>query len=583
MIALIGASLLRMGSVTLHSCKDARAYYCGSIARPLDPSGEVAGTIRIGFMLLPHSQHDAPARRTIVAMEGGPGYSSTGSRSGYRALFGPLLKTHDLLMVDDRGTGRSGPLLCRALQDAAVMTRANIARCGRRLGDRSDLYGTALVSDDLAAVLDALHIGTVDLYGDSYGTFAVQTFAGRHPRHVHAIVLDGAYPVVGSDPWLASTMPEVRGAFNAVCRRSRSCAKQPGTSMSRIRALLTRLRRPRAAVTPSQLAFVMESAGLDPLAYQQLDAAARAYLHGDRLPLERLVRLTYANEEVEGGPVSAFSQALFVAASCSDNPEPYDMTLPPALREREWQHVLRAKERSDPALDAPFTIPEFLGIPPDYGYVSLCLTWPVASAAHPAREPLLPDPHLPDVPALVLVGDLDTITTPAESAAAARLFPRATFVVVKNNGHVTAVGDIYHCASVLVRRFLATGSPDSAACAQQLPPLRLVAAFERTTSSAFTARDSAIAGARDVLERIRAFGQTSGRGLRGGRFQARMRGHTIVVTLSGIAWTDDVAASGSMVFHVRSCAVALRERIARSAEIVTASWNDCGLPRGAYR
>jgi len=63
-------------------------------------------------------------------------------------------------------------------------------------GHRGHAYGTGAVADDLADILRALHTPPVDLYGDSYGTYAAQSFAFRHPSMVRAVVLDGA--AVGS-------------------------------------------------------------------------------------------------------------------------------------------------------------------------------------------------------------------------------------------------------------------------------------------------------------------------------------------------------------------------------------------------
>ncbi|MBV9056870.1 MAG: alpha/beta hydrolase, partial [Candidatus Eremiobacteraeota bacterium] len=74
---------------------------------PLDPAGQVPGKVGIAFAWLPHSDRVRPSEGTIVAVEGGPGYPSIGSRSLYRALYAPLLQRRDLLLVDNRGTGRS--------------------------------------------------------------------------------------------------------------------------------------------------------------------------------------------------------------------------------------------------------------------------------------------------------------------------------------------------------------------------------------------------------------------------------------------------------------------------------------------
>jgi pimeloyl-ACP methyl ester carboxylesterase len=433
-------SLLHVGSLTLHRCAGVPAY-CGTIARPLDPAGDVSGTIPIGFTLLPHREANVAPAGTILAMEGGPGYPSGASFAAYAKAFGPLLQRWDML-----------------------------------------------------------------------------------------------------------------------------------PSIARIGQLLSRLRRPGSPVTPSQLAFVMASAGLDTVAYEDLDAAARAYLAGDRIPLQKLVAEAYRYEEQNGSDAKAFSAALFVASTCSDDPEPYDMTLPPAAREAEWRRVLAARERSDPQMDAPFTISEFLGMPPDYGYVDLCAQWPVASSEHPSREPLVPDRHLPDVPVLVLVGDLDTITTPAESAAAAKLFQRSTYVVVRNTGHVTAIGDVYDCASRIVRRFIVTLQAGNTSCTNTIPALPTVAAYELRTTPHFTVRDAALAAARDVLSRVRSYGMHHGTGLRGGTFSVRTSGGRTTILLDGVKWTQDVPIWGTVHFDQASGAVQLRAQLS-SGRVVIASWN----------
>ncbi len=53
-------------------------------------------------------------------MEGGPGYGSIGSAASYRMLFGPLLRTRDLILMDQRGTGGSEAIDCPALQQGVA-------------------------------------------------------------------------------------------------------------------------------------------------------------------------------------------------------------------------------------------------------------------------------------------------------------------------------------------------------------------------------------------------------------------------------------------------------------------------------
>ncbi len=72
----------------------------------------------------------------IVAAEGGPGYGTIDSGAGYRFLLGPLGRDHDLILVDNRGTGRSGAIDCKRLQAGKGDYTRNVGRCARQLGRR---------------------------------------------------------------------------------------------------------------------------------------------------------------------------------------------------------------------------------------------------------------------------------------------------------------------------------------------------------------------------------------------------------------------------------------------------------------
>ena len=67
---------------------------------------------------------------------------------------------------------------------------------------------------------------------------------------------------------------------------------------------------------------------------------------------------------------------------------------------------------------------------------------------------------------LVLSGELDSITTPAEGALVTKQFPRAQQVIVDNSFHVTAAGDTDGCAETVLRAFVR--SPDRVLTTRQL-------------------------------------------------------------------------------------------------------------------
>lgn len=582
---------------TLRPCLADRSHRCGKIMRPLDPSDPSAGRIKIHFELIRPRDRARPPRGTIVAVEGGPGYASTWSRGGYEDLFKPLLDRRQLLLVDQRGTGRSGAIYCPQLQ-AYRGNRVNaVGACGRQLGAASDLYGSAFAADDLAAVLDHLGIDKVDLYGDSYGTFFGQTFAVRHPDRVRTVTLDAAYFVGGTNPWYPDTNRALRHAFDIACERSPACAAHPRSSMARIRDLVERLRRGpivgtapdtageegRVVVTLNRLIDLLTDAATAPTIYRELDAAASAATRP--MPYDRpLLRLARESQYVGGaGPYRLYSEGMFLAVSCLDYPQPFDITSPPRKRPGHYQRELARLRADRPGLFAPFTVNEWTGSP--YAYFDDCLKWPAPSTW---VRPVPRAATYPDVPVLVLDGDLDSLTSPDGARATARAFPNATYVETANMTHVSAVSDYGQCASLIVRHFVRTTRPGDTSCASQYHENRLVGRFARVSDDLGWAggprRSARIANATlaDVLARWWQSYAHHGVGLQGGRFgwnaKASTPGRPVIRwRLDDVRWVRDVAVSGKMTWHRRGGQVVARVRVAGPGATDGAwvlRWND---------
>ena len=308
----------------------------------------------------------------LVATEGGPGFPATASRDEYLALFQPLLANRDLVIMDNRGTGQSGAVDCPALQTDAAISEENVGACGRSLGAQATLYSTAFAADDLAAILDALSSGPIDLYGDSYGTYFEQVFAVRHPKKLRSIVLDGAYALAEPDyAWYPSYAPAMRDKFNIACRRSQACAALSGTSLDHIAPTLALLRsapfRAQArdgdgklrtfTAQASVLATLMFGSAPAYASVRETDAAARAFASGDRAPLLRLMAETLASVDSrdESQNPANFSAGLAAAVMCQDTPQIFDMRLAPGLRvtERDRAIARRKAVAADMALWTP--------------------------------------------------------------------------------------------------------------------------------------------------------------------------------------------------------------------------------------
>jgi pimeloyl-ACP methyl ester carboxylesterase len=567
-----------VGQLTLHPCKVRKRTLCGSLVRPWDPSGAISGSIRVGFAFLPARDRSRPVLGTLVPREGGPGYSTTGSGADYAHMYGRLLDRRNMLLVDQRGTGRSQPISCPELQNPTGPFNYGDAagRCAQTLGEHAGLYGTALSADDLAAVIEALGLGPVDLYGDSYGTFFAAVFAGRHGPMLRSVVLDSAYPPTGETAWYPTQGPAMLRSIDLACQRTPSCAAAGASTSTLLSRVLAEVRRKpyvgRAAdadgklrqvrVDAETLVSVAFGATYGPATYTELPGALRAALRGYPKPLLRLTAESVYGGS--GGDPADYSEGLDAAVSCHDYPQLYDMTAAPDVRRAQYADSVQAQITSNSRVYAPFTVGEYLRS--DWEMADWCLNWPVAPAASPAGPPAPPSGSYPVVPTLVLSGELDSITTPQEGSLIAGEFPAARQVIVANSFHVTADGDTDKCAVRILRQFVTrprTGlTARRVSCANQVPPVRAVADYGRSYRDGSSARAlpgsevgtealhasaSAVRTAADLLDRWFDNYSGSGHGLHGGTWS--YTGDKVVhFRVRNLRLTRDLAVSGHVTW-----------------------------------
>ncbi|MFL6195986.1 MAG: alpha/beta fold hydrolase, partial [Thermoanaerobaculia bacterium] len=142
-----------------------------------------------------------PLPDPFVYFAGGPGEGSISEGLFIAEQLASLSQKRDVLLVDLRGTGKSGGLFCTELkgEDAVqgflddFLPTGKIQACRDRLKKEVDLswYTTDAAVDDVEEVRTALGYGPLNLMGTSYGTRAVLTYLRRHPRSVRTAALDG--------------------------------------------------------------------------------------------------------------------------------------------------------------------------------------------------------------------------------------------------------------------------------------------------------------------------------------------------------------------------------------------------------
>jgi pimeloyl-ACP methyl ester carboxylesterase len=158
----------------------------------------------------------SPMAAPLVLLSGGPGGSAVNDAPVFLDRFAALRSQHDLVFLEQRGTGTSGTVQCDPLplnvrgDDALFAAGVEWASsCLSSTDADVAQYGTAAFVDDLDDILDQLGYDTVHVYGGSYGALAAQVLAICHPDRVATMTLDG---VSGS---ASRSSPTFRATRNA--------------------------------------------------------------------------------------------------------------------------------------------------------------------------------------------------------------------------------------------------------------------------------------------------------------------------------------------------------------------------------
>jgi pimeloyl-ACP methyl ester carboxylesterase len=417
-----GAATDAPAGLAWHACRlrglehDAQ---CASLRRPLDPARPDGQGFDLQVAVLP-----ALARRKepdpVFFFAGGPGQSAIALAGTVQALMARLGERRDIVLVDQRGTGRSAPLQCDAPSADEALRRAidrdsvvaGMLACREALqrlpwGDLR-FYTTPLAADDAEAVRAALGVPRIDLVAASYGTRVALEYLRRYPTHVRRVVLDGVAPPDMALP--ESGDRDGRAALRALlddCPRQAACARAyPGLAQD--------WRRLVSAPTPAlPLADPMtgrvRTAVLTPQAvYDLIRPALYQPTLGAALP--------HAIEEAAAG---RFGPLLALGAAQAGT-SPADVS--------EGAHFSVVCSEDMPRLASP---PADDGPRYDAIYRAVCAGWPRGEL--PAGFYELPRSP---VPVLLLSGGIDPVTPPRHAArVAAALGPLARQAVVTHWSH----------------------------------------------------------------------------------------------------------------------------------------------------
>ncbi len=331
-------------------------------------------------------------------------------------------------------------------------------------------------------------------------------------------------------------------------------------------------------VDASFLSYLAGVATYGTTVYEELDGAGRAWLErGDPAPLLRIA--AEQTDWTEVGEPEVFSYGLYVAVTCNDYPQLWDIAAPFEERPAQFEASVAELRANDAEAFAPFTVDDWLASP--WTEFESCINWP---APDPWVPPVDSPATYPAVPTLVLVGDLDSITSSEGSRIVADRFPNSTFVQVANTGHVTALTDYSRCASDIVVEFVRTESPGDTSCASQYQEVRTTDEFPlrlrdvAPPSGAGSARQRRVASAvsstvGDVFPRWFAMLGSEGVGLRGGTFTTTGL-DDVRFRLDDLRWVENLGVSGRVRWNRATGEVAATVTCAGAADCrLTIAWN----------
>jgi pimeloyl-ACP methyl ester carboxylesterase len=411
---------------------------CGDLLvaeNPQQPSGR---KIKLHVVVLPalDGKGGAPP---LFDLAGGPGIGATGA-AGFYATDGRIhRRERDVVLVDQRGTGESSPLRCQELELGNPRDRMYppemVKRCRLTLEKQAHLaqYTTANAAGDLDLVRAGLGYSRIDLSGLSYGTRLALAYMRLHPAHVRSAVLIGTVRDEEKMPLShARNAQVVLDRLFDQCMSEAACHGAFPNLRQEWQSLLDSLQ-----VKPVSTSGVVQGREVPVVMRRGPFAEAFRPL---LLTTGSQIRVPYVIHRMSLGDFRPFlgatlsgggeiSEGLYLSVVCAeDTPR-----ITSAEREAATTHTFLGTYRIDEQAGA-------------------CREWNIPLAATPTASV-----KNPDVPILLLAGEMDYVTPAAWAREVAASFPRSRVVEVPKLGHFPDGLEHMECLEEMIASFFKHG------------------------------------------------------------------------------------------------------------------------------
>jgi pimeloyl-ACP methyl ester carboxylesterase len=385
----------------------------------------------------------------FVYFAGGPGSAATDDAAGIARAFPQILAHRDMLFVDQRGTGGSHPLDCKFYDPADLQTYLgyffpleDVRKCREQLEPNADLklYLTTIAADDMDEVRAALGYERLNLFGGSYGTRAALTYLKRHPRHVRAAIFQGVAP---TDQFMPYDFPQqteraLQGVLSE-CVADKACSEAFPNIRDEAKAVLAQLIKGPVEVEiqkPNSSDRVKVKLSRD-LAAEAIRYMLYSPVPASRVPLVlhlasqgNYVPLAQAAIRYRLNLVGTGSNGMYLSVTCAED-LPW---IKPGEGERMAANTFLGDYRLRQQREA-------------------CALWPRADIERNYSQSVKSD-----VPVLILTGEWDPVTPPANGERIAKTLSNSLHVVVPHGAHGLDGLEGMDCIDNLIVEFIERGS-----------------------------------------------------------------------------------------------------------------------------
>ena len=410
---------------------------CGSLSLPEDPANPRGRQIALNVAVIPAIKR-TPAPDPIFLLAGGPGQSAIETFPAMLSLLVGVHQERDIVLIDQRGTGKSNPLRCLNPEDESLTEEQVLEKlktCPERLDADLRFYTTEIAMTDLDTVRAILGYETINLYGASYGTRAALTYLRMFPERVRTVTLDAV--VDASFVMFADAAKDGQASldlFFARCETDDACKKNFPDLQTEFESLLNRLEEtPAEIIIPHPL--TNKALELTVTRQMILNMVFNTLYVPDlvaALPLS--IHAAYADENYAPLISQAFMvdagiyDGMFYAVTCTEDA--------PLISESD------AAKRSANSVFGNRTI----------DFAAICAEWPKGQVSPEFRIPVKSD-----VPVLILSGEADPITPPWHAEKVAETLSNDLSLTFTGMGHGNLSS---RCTTNLFKDFIKSASPE---------------------------------------------------------------------------------------------------------------------------